>query len=342
MAEIRFSTTENFFKFPSKFATLVNLHTADGLYLKSMFGEQFAYGHREILLKYCGLDFSVQLLGNLQHGVDGRDSELDYRVPRYSLLRKSTHWVYSESYERNAKLLGYKNVVAIGAPWLYLKDSTVQNIEDIPKSNKILVMPSHSQVVFVTTTTLRQKKQRARAFRKVVGSQEATVCLHAIDFCDPEITESFIDEGFRVICIGSSSHSPKWSEAGNRIGTLYKLMTLMKSHSHLVTDSYGSHLIYAIDMGMRIGIYPEILQYFGTKDISERKNPFFETEQRAKDLVFFKRNMPEALGQVTDSRKYKEISDEVLGRNKVRSPSELLEVLVYRKNVFPITPVQPW
>ena len=342
MPEIHFSAFEKFFTVPDKIVKLVNFHANNGDYMRNFFGEQFAYGHREILLKYSGIDFSAQLLGTLQHGVLGYKQVEEWLSPRYMSGRKSFYWVYSHESEKLGKTQGHKNVVAIGAPWLYLRKSVI----DIPtadqKEDRVLVMPSHSQAVYVSKAVKFEKRQQARAFREVVGSKNATVCLHAIDFCDPELIEAYVDEEFDIICIGSSSFYPAWTEAGNRIGSLGKLMRLMGTHSHMLTNSYGSHLFYAIDMGMSIGVYPEIGMDNGMDDISGRTKVFNEAEFNTRNLDFLKQNMSEALNQFTKSQKYRELSNEILGSDAVMSPGELEEALVYRKNVYPISGVQPW
>ena len=137
MPEVKFSKLEMRQWFPPKLAKFVNLHSSPE-YRHSMFGEQFAYGQREILLKFCGLDFSTQLLGNLQHGIFGNNQEIDFRTPRYTSGRKSSFWVYSKESEQLGQSLGYKKVTAIGAPWLYMRDSVAQNLPIVKEKKGFL------------------------------------------------------------------------------------------------------------------------------------------------------------------------------------------------------------
>lgn len=346
MPEVTFSKIEQAIRFPDQIVKLVNLHGRSGEYMRDMFSEQFGYGHREILLKYCGLDFSTQLLGNLQHGVMLDHMWLDFRSPRYSGLRKSKFWVFSKKYEQLGRSLGNKNVHAIGAPWLYMRDSTLdslraeQSIETQPKS--FLIMPGHSAGPYNSTASIQQKRERAKAFRQIVGSYQATVCLHATDYANYETTDAFLNEGFKVTCAGSSNHLPHWSEAGNRVRTLPRIMELMNSHTHLLTDRYGSHIFYAIDMGLKIGIYPEISRLSPLADLSGRKHLYIDSILVEEESLYYKRNIPEAIDQFTDSSKYRDLSNEVLGRDAVMSPTDLLSTLDYRKNVYPIGQIQPW
>lgn len=341
MPEAKFSKLELFQWFPTKLAKFVNLHSSPE-YMESMFGEQFAYGQREILLKYCGLDFSTQLLGNLQHGVFGNNQAIDFRTPRYSSGRKSAFWVYSKESEILGRSLGYDKVTAIGAPWLYLRDSVDENLERAFERKGILVMPAHTTSTIFSLSTKSEKRERAVAFRQIIGTKEATVCLHATDYCDPETTQSFIEEGFTVTCIGNSSLVPRWSQAGNRVRSLFTLMRLMESHESLMTDDFGTHLFYAIDMGMRVGIFPELRNKLQLGNISTGILGYNDAAQVMHDLAFIKSSMPDAINNFTDSTKFLGLANEKLGRDAVLGPLELLDVLVYRRNVLPIGTVQPW
>jgi len=342
VSEIRESKLEKLIKIPDKLAKIVSLHAASGEYMQNMFGEQFAYGQREILLKYCGLDFSTQILGNLQHGIFGNQVPIDFRTPRYLNGRKSSFWVYSKETENLGRSLGYESVTAIGAPWFYLRDSTGLNKDYAQTRNGILVMPAHSTPSAISIATKREKKQRADAFRQITGSQKATVCLHATDYCDPETTDSFIKAGFKVTCMGTSSLIPRWSQAGNRIRSLYTLMNLMTSHVSLLTDDFGTHLFYATDLGMRIGIFPKIRELLKIAYVSEGELDYVDSVQVQNDLTFLKEAMPDSIDQFTDSDKYLTLANQLLGRESVLSPAELLRTLIFRKNIFPISSVQPW
>ena len=342
MPEIHIRALENRITIPNRISKLVNLHTSNGDYLRDMFGEQFSYGHREILLKHCGLDYSTQLIGNLQHGVFGPEDRIDFRTPRYLSGRRTHFWVYSKETETQGRSEGFKNVVAIGSPWLYLREAVARNEQALESTAGILVMPSHSQTSIVSSSSVIQKQERAKSFRKIIGTQKATVLLHAVDICDPETTEAYLDEGFRVLCIGSSSHIPRWSPSGNRIRSLHKLMSLMRTHTHLLTDDYGTHLFYAINMNMKIGIYPEIREHSSLEEFSSGRTIDQDALDSASIMRFLERKMPDSINQFTGSEKYQGIANELLGKESILNSAELLETLVYRKNIFPISSVQPW
>ena len=108
---------------PDKLVSVIRTHAKSGDFARNMYSEQFAYGHREILLKYCGIDYSAQLIGNLQHGILGPNEPIDFRTPRFLGGFKSKFYVYSQVTESQGRESGFSNVYAIGSPWLYLKKS---------------------------------------------------------------------------------------------------------------------------------------------------------------------------------------------------------------------------
>jgi hypothetical protein len=342
LPEIHFSGFEKKVTINDKVVKFAALHGKSGDYLRNMFGEQFAYGHREILLKYCGLDFSTQLLGNLQHGVHAHEQKIDFRSPRYSSGRKSLYWVFSKTVEELGRKSGHTNIRAIGAPWFYLRDSINLDLENRTPSGGVLIMLSHSQSTAFSVSTLNEKSQRAKALRAIVGPSAATVCLHAVDFCDPETTNAFKGEGFDVTCIGSSSFVPRWSQSGNRIRSLYTLLNLMMSHTKLLTDDYGSHLFYAIDMGLEIGIHTDLRDYLRIEDALSGRTKHADLDDIVNNRKYLRDFMPESINGFTDSKKYQALADEKLGRDSVLTPHRLLDVLHYRKNVYPVSTVQPW
>ena len=77
------------------------------------FSIQFAYGQREILLDYAGIDRSNILVGILQHGVSqgGLTSDSPFtennRAPRLNLLQRAPIWVFSENTKRHLKFKIY-------------------------------------------------------------------------------------------------------------------------------------------------------------------------------------------------------------------------------------------
>ena len=303
-----------------------------------MYSEQFAYGHREILLKYSGLSYSAQLLGNLQHGVYGPKEVIDFRVPKFLGGRVSKFWVWSKDIESQARGFGFQNVYAIGSPWLYLRAAIgSSNGPRFVDKERVLIMGGHSQTNAWDVTSKSEKREYAKQYREVIGSREATVCLHAVDFCDLDTRNAFLEYNFFVTCLGSSQSTVPWTQASNRTRMLLELIRLMESHSHFLTDDFGTQLFYAINMGMEIAIYPELLfnkRYHSPNSQSSHK--------LVNNIDYFSENMPGSLNKFGAASTLEFIANGVLGVSSLRLPGELREILDYRLGVYPEFTLESW
>ncbi len=330
-------------RIPRKLADQINLHSSNPYHSKMLYAENFAYGHQEILLKYMGLDFSTQIIGIIEHGASRPDFLEDVRSPRFIFGQKTKFWAWSNETEKLAHESGFKNVKAIGAPWLYLKNSI--NKAEFPvaqKQKKVLVMLSHSTGNASDVANVQIKNLRAQKLRDAIGDELATVCLHAADFCDPEARESFEEYGFNVTCVGSSLIQPPWSSSGNRERSLYTLLKLMHDHTHFVTDHYGTALIYAIDSGLEISILPEVKEYQRLDVVSSEKQDAYSHAVESEKKFLFK-NFPQAINRFCEAAEFSWLSARMLGMDAMLTSNELINTLDFRENVFRYnSEVQPW
>ena len=328
---------------PAKVANLIGKHSSGAASVNNMFVEQFNYGHREILLQFTGLDFSSQLIGNLQHGIFAPWSDVDYRTPTYLWGRKTKFWVFSKYLEVAGKKKGFKNVVAIGAPWSYIPRKLIElNHGKKDNSGKILIMPMHSQGDTINQSTVTQKNKRAKLFREASGSSEATVCLHYFDYLDIETTRAFKDYGFEVTCLGLGAISPPWSRATGRLTYLPRLMKLMDEHEFYLTDGFGTSLFYAIDSQMKVGIFTEIEKEFsiGARGLSTKLDS--KSSARDESNHFFHQELPNLVNRFGYGHEYLSLSDEWLGKDCMRNPQELIEILDYKIGVYPDFEERVW
>lgn len=330
-------------RIPVSLVNQAHLLSTDSFFSKNRYAENFAYGHQEILLKYMGLDFSTQIIGIIQHGASRFDYLEDVRSPRFQWGQRTNYWAWSKETEELAKKNGHKNIKAIGAPWLYLKKSV--EIELSPKeqtSKTFLVMPSHSTGNASEIASLEAKSQRAKSFRDAIGDHFATVCLHAADFCDPDTRQTFEDYGFKVTCVGSSLIQPPWSSSGNRIKSLYTLLMLMLDHSHFITDHFGTALIYAVDLGLEVSIFPEIKKFQNLDVGLSQKKSVYEIGIRS-ETEFLLAHFSQAINNFAPASEFSGISSRMLGLEEMMDSNELMETLQFRENVYLYNPeIQPW
>jgi hypothetical protein len=328
---------------PQRLLNLLALYSKDDNFLKTRYSENFAYGHQEILLKYCGLELSTQIIGVLQHGAARPDFLEDVLSPRYVGGYKTKYWAWSKATQELAQSQGHNHVIPIGAPWLYLRKAIKsENHREKNMIEKVLIMPSHSTGNAVDVTSFALKCERARLFREVVGNREATVCLHATDFCDPETRAAFKKYNFELECIGSSSFQPVWSPAGNRVGTLRTLLDLMVKHTHYVSDCYGTSLVYALDLDMNVAIFPYLKSMQELNASSTGKDEIYRSINKVEEQ-FLPENMPKLLNNFVKGSVYQEMANTLLGAESVLSSEKLRNLLEYRRNVYSLSgDFQPW
>ena len=307
-----------------------------------IFKDQFAYGHREILLDYAGLSTDTILLGKLQHGSTPLEYLLNFNSPKFH-GKRSPFWVFTKNMEVKARCGGYKNVQAIGAPWLYLQHLLKDRInEDHSVSKKFLIMPEHSTQNYIDLSSKDIKRKRAEFFRDLFGVSNSTVCLHWNDFLDLETRSSFLELGFEVTCLGTGYNSTPWSSGGDRIKFLPNLYQLLKTHTHWIGESFNSSMFYAMSMGLQIGIFPDNPHYFkmGTAGYSVQDNSF----ETLHNLYYTELSdaMKTSFNNFTKDGVHEEIWKAYLGSSNVLKPEELAATLKYEIGALVQQTEIPW
>ena len=136
--------------------------------LINKFGTQFAYGHREILLKYAGLDSSLLLTGILQHGVGPAFTIYsDWPTPRVKFISRSPFWVYSRVAATELASIGAKKVQAIGSPWLYAKQSELMAIQHNVQNSIYLIFPRHFSDALLDDITPEGIRRKIRFWKSI-------------------------------------------------------------------------------------------------------------------------------------------------------------------------------
>jgi hypothetical protein len=339
MPELDFYFSKHFTAIvPEKIINLVKLYSKNDDHIKKLYHENFVYGHQEILLQFCNLELSTQIIGVIQHGLS-LDVNFDTRSPRFLGNYKTKYWAWSRETQVFAEANGKTNVRAIGAPWLYLREATKTSNINPTSETKILIMPGHSVAHTPDIENYEFKLKRARLFRDAIGGFEATVCLHAVDFCDWDTRRAFVSYDFKVECVGSSLLDPPWSTSSNRVRTLKTLMDLMQDHSHYVSDSFGTSLFYAINLGLKVAIFPEIYQ--ATK--TDLESATGVGPQWIKGLGYLQNLMPRVINGFSEAKDYVDLVNQKLGKDSMLESAELKELLDYRKNVYELPKNdRPW
>lgn len=202
-----------------------------------MMRDNHFYGHAAILRAYCGVRLPLPIAGRLQHGWNYRGG-----LHEQYLLAPYPKFVWSQRNADYARLAGYRNVFAIGAPLLYLPPEAATSPHN-PK--RLLAFPPHRtelrQIIWEPTEYAASLEQlRADGFGPI------TVCLYYLDHADPALREFFLSRGFDVTTVGPRNRNP---------GFLWTLRRLILDHGYVTSNEIGTAGFYALALGRTFFIH---------------------------------------------------------------------------------------
>ncbi len=297
--------------------------TPDWLSKIEKFRVQFAYGQREILLDYAGLDRSTLLTGILQHGFSFNHNEAECMTPRLRNFRRSPLWVYSAMREDALKELGHKNVKAIGAPWLYLPRASI-----IPtgqaRVERIIVFPIHTSLSVSVSLSDSDIRRKIRYWKSISAGHPLTICLYWSDYLEWTWRRIADDEGVVVTFVGLGEINPVWSPHSTRIDFLKNLRSLIRGHSHAIFETFTSGMIYAISEGLSVGYFPQSQTEYESR-----------LEEQVEGGRWMSTNIPGVVGEFVEAGTLSERNSEFLGVESFYSPDKLKELLLYEEGIVP-------
>lgn len=317
------------------------LHLRTGENFRNYFAEQYAYGHREVLLAAANLPASSHLAGGVQHGVwVGSGMEIPGLWDLWA--RQARYWIWSDQTVIGLTGRGASHAVAVGAPWLYLlqekgmlSEPGVEGLERNECDFDYAIFPGHSSEWEFDVSPEAAAASRASAFRDFVGDASAIVCLYWLDFMDIRLRRRFEEAGFAVTCAGVGFHSgTPWSPAGGRVAFLKTLLGILVSARTFVGEEWGTAMSYAASLGMPISLLPthsdgRTLSWGGrhlpVSCLNTQENYVAEA---------LRVDYPE-ISEARGTPRLREWSLQTLGVQNMRSPRELREVLNYRVGVVP-------
>jgi hypothetical protein len=288
-----------------------------------MFKVQFAYGQREILTDYMGLDRTTLLLGILQHGFSYQDDPADAITPRLGNFERSPLWVYSETRASALRHLGFKNVNAVGAPWLYLPP--ISDTPNTPKKrDSFVVFPIHTSLSVDVSPSENEIRSKIRYWKSLAGESHLTICLYWSDYLEWSWRRIAEAEEVEVTTVGVGETSPVWSPHTARIDFLSNLRTLLHQHTHAIFETFTSGMIYAISTGLKVGYFPDTQTAY-----ESRLKAHLEGDH------WMRRQTPGVVGEFVEARSLLDLNNEMLGVASFCAPDRLRELLVYEIGIVP-------
>jgi hypothetical protein len=154
---------------------------------------------------------------------------------------------------------------ALGSPWAYLVSTeavrrrltvtpgsrgskasagSAGSTDSTGSTGGTLIMPLHSTRI---VQVRGDQGSLAREYLRTEGP--STVCLHSEDIHKPDIVESWLDAGHRVVTAGSR-HDPDF---------LSRILSLVLASERVVANRLMTPVLYAASLGRDVGVYGDPL-----------------------------------------------------------------------------------
>jgi hypothetical protein len=258
------------------------------------------YGHTAALAGYAGLPRPRHVAGLIQHGW-APSSPIPVNFGDFPDVEKSGRrklFVWSHGSRGWDPALSPRASFPLGAPWAYLVSTEpVRRQLAANRGSGVLIMPLHSTRIIEVKG---DQGSLARAYQRTEGP--CTVCLHAEDIQKPEIVDSWLDAGHRVVTAGPR-HDPDF---------LSRILALVLASERVVANRLMTPLLYAASLGRDVGVYGDPLSISGA-------------EIHGHDAI--RSLWPELHGESLDRELTTDLARNELGFQHLLEPAELRSVL---------------
>jgi hypothetical protein len=267
--------------------------------------ENIDYGNLYILNEYAGVPFGTKISGRIQHGwaaafKSGTALENNFL----------DSYVWSENSEAWAITRGWKNIKAIGAPWLYLlsileRDGWLGKMLEQTESrtiDQLWVYGNHS--LSIDDGIERDLVEFLESARSR-GKGNIAVLLSYTDF---DVLSKATFDRFADLQIFTLGHRRNLSTANSH---LYRLFDLLRNTKEVHLDFPSTLLLYAITLNCEV-------YWVHNSSFTLAKQIAIEVDNSI---------LIEILGLVKiNPSKYKEFAYDCLGKESIKSPEELRSI----------------
>lgn len=278
------------------------------------FGMQFAYGQREVLLNAMNETFDKAFRVILQHGAYLPNVKVEYGEawpPKKGPISRYRFVCYSEYDEVNVRSYGVKDVLAIGAPWLYLN-----SVKTITKKDSVGFFPAHHNLSYnYPFTSVEEIGERVSLVKTCFKGLRVTVFLYFSEFLRREWHDASKLFDFDVFCPGIPSGNPVFTPHPSRILFLQNLKRKLGEMEVCAFESYTTGILLAGSMGKGVALVRTPMTEFRLKEVSSEESFLSAVFKLAKDGRFVQENV------------IKDFSLRSLGQDQVKSEEELRAIL---------------
>jgi hypothetical protein len=262
------------------------------------------YGHADLLRTYAGITRSRPLKLAIEHGPtifpNPHDPDLVTRLPRYFCAAPAR----AQFFEEHA--LHHAPAVPVGPLVLYAHALAPS---EIPSVRRLVFFDAHSSDYLTASYDVGAAVARLEELRDEF--EEVVVCLYWRDILLGR-AELYRRHGFRCVTAGHI-FDPRF---------LFRLAEIISSASVVLTDSVGSHLLYALALDRPVWLEHSPTEYNVAGDAPHGTvGPPGEGELIERAARLFSRRVERVEG---DQRAF---ADELCGLDSLRSPAELANLI---------------
>lgn len=260
------------------------------------------YGHAHVLAEYCGLDPEnpPPVRGVMQHGwtfVHG----FGYGNHNDASLTKL---VWSDVCRRRGEVIGWRDFIVTGAPYLYL-DRMLP--DEGGEREGTIWYPFHGTKDY---ETVHGDHSELIDLIRATEPGPVTVCLYYVEYENVEVRRSYERAGFRVIFHGY--RGAQWKGTDRQF--LFRQIREQRRHRRVASNRLSTAVMYGAALGLEPAIYGDPMEFRGVR-------AGFNGAGLLEALY------PEFFGTSTDPEVTQQIARRELGAHHLMSPAELRLIL---------------
>jgi hypothetical protein len=200
------------------------------------------YGALYVAAAYCGIELPETKFPHVwQHGCIGPWMN-DHVQLVFSTPNPETKKLFVARKEQEKSLLdaGYQGAKAIGLPVVYTPDPELERIPD-----SLLIMPQHT-LIGIQAGTIDERKKYVHSLEPYLSRFSAVVaCISPNCLANGFYIDDFREIGVEVIPGAMTSD----------VNACLRMRCLMEQFEYVTSNSWGSHIAYALYFGMKVSIF---------------------------------------------------------------------------------------
>ncbi len=269
------------------------------------------YGHGKILREYAGVRLPYRINGSIQHG--WHEGAGIYSAPEKDTdeLFGKRYYVWTTDNVLAARERGFRNVVALGAPFIYMPPMPC--IE--PKPSSLILFLGHGSEWEPLNDPIADYRRFFETHAEILaGFSNVTISLYWLEYENKDLVRYLERLGLKVVTMGHRDNNPAFLDNFRRH---------VSEHEFFGSNYYFTATFYALHMGMKTFVLPSDFD-LNWSDFRPRMDAVQETMIE---------RYPQLLYSNFNGECHRWISDYELGVEYKRSPKDLRRMFEWSPRV---------